>query len=81
MWLTTHPFSQTKWPKLRTTSEIAEALKKHPEALAGRDVDNDLLAKVSSRLWLIPVHDRHRELVLERKDLYMIHQVLDRKGS
>lgn len=81
MWLTTHPFSQSKWPKLRTTTEIAEALKKHPEALAGRVVDNELLAKVSSRLWLIPVHDRHRELVLERKDLYMIYQALERKGS
>lgn len=80
MWLTTHPFSQSKWPHLRTPGEIAAALQKHPEALAGREPDNELLSKVASRLWLIPVHDRHRELVLERRELFKIHEVLERKG-
>ena len=80
MWLTTHPFAQGKWPRLRSSAEIAEALKKHPEALAGREVSNELLDKVSKRLWLIPMHDRHGELVLERGELFKIHETLARKG-
>jgi hypothetical protein len=80
MWLTTHPFAQGKWRHLRTSDEIAAALQKHPEALAGRVPDNALMGTVASRLWLIPVHDRYRELVLERKELFKIHEVLERKG-
>ncbi|MEU7905294.1 hypothetical protein [Actinoplanes sp. NPDC049118] len=80
MWLTTHPFAQTKWARLRSPEEIAEALAKHPEALADRKLDNDLLARVASRLWLIPLHDRHRELLLERKELFKIHEALNRRG-
>jgi len=81
MWLTTYPFAQAKWLRLRSSSEIAGALAKHPEALDGRAVDNELLDMVASRLWLIPLHDRHKELVLDRKELYKIHEALERKGS
>lgn len=81
MWLTTFPFAQGKWLQLRSAGEIAAALEVHPEALDGRAIDNELLARVASRLWLIPLHDRHKELVLDRKELYKIHEVLERKGS
>jgi hypothetical protein len=80
MWLTTHPFSQGKWLRLRTLDEIVAALKKHPEALGGGEPDNELLNMVASRLWVVLMHDRNHELVLERKELYKIHEVLERKG-
>ncbi|MEU6248383.1 hypothetical protein [Glycomyces sp. NPDC047010] len=80
MWLTTHPFAQGKWPRLRSPEEIAAALERHPDALAGRQIDSDLLQLVSGRLWLIPLHDRHTELVLDRSELFKIHETLKRKG-
>ena len=35
-WVTSHPFSQTKWAQLTSPDEIREALKTHAEALNGR---------------------------------------------
>lgn len=79
MWITWHPFSQTKWTNLTTHDEVKKALKDHPEALAGRAIDEDILRMVSQRLWLVVLCQRQHQLLLTRQELYQVHAALDRK--
>ncbi|GGU90188.1 hypothetical protein GCM10010182_00820 [Actinomadura cremea] len=80
MWVTWHPFSQSKWKKLTNHEEIRKALKEYPEALAGNSIDEDILRTVSKRLWLQVLSPRQHELLLTRQELYKVQEVLDRKG-
>lgn len=79
MWVTWHPFAQKKWMSLRDEEELKEALAAHPEVLAGEDVDDKIVRKVSERLWLVPLHARVEELLLEPRELWSVLGVLDRR--
>lgn len=79
-WVTWHPFSQTKWPQLVSHTEVSEALKEHPGALAGRSPDEDVLRLVADRLWLIVLHERQEELTLTEDELHLVMAQLKRTG-
>lgn len=82
IWVTTHPFSQTKWAELTSRSELAKAVETHREWL-GKDhtVDEDLLVTVASRLWLLVRHERQSEISLTNSELYKIYEHIGRKPS
>lgn len=80
MFMTWHPFSQNKWINLRDPDAVLAALKKYPEALGDDDVDQKLVQKVAGRLWLVPLHERMEELLLERHELYKVLGALDRRS-
>ena len=79
MWVTWHPFALTRWSRLRDRQAIRQALKKHPEVLAGYPVDDAIVELLADRLWLVPLHDRIEELLLERDELYKVLSQLDRR--
>lgn len=81
MWVTWHPFSQTKWPKLTHPDELRNALNCNPDALNGKPVDEELLRTVASRLWMIVLSRRQEELLLTRTELYRVQEALRRKGT
>lgn len=78
-WVTTHPFSQTKWPELTSHQELRQALQAHPAALNGESIDEELLRMVASRLWLFVMPERHGALTLTRDELQRVFAVLRRK--
>jgi len=80
MWVTWHPFSQSKWGKLTSGAEIKAAIEEHPEALGDSAFDTELAARVASRLWLVVLSRRHEQLMLTSKELLQVFQVLERKG-
>ncbi|WP_433579700.1 hypothetical protein [Nocardia brasiliensis] len=79
MWFTTHPFSLNKWPDLVSAGSIAEALKTHPEVLAGKEIDHSVLSVVEDRLWLIVAHRKQTDLTLTAEELCKIEALLNRK--
>lgn len=80
MWFTTHPFSQKKWSSLVSASEIRSAIGDHPEVLAGSPIDDDILAKVADRVWLLNVSRKQSELALSASELNAIEGILNRKA-
>ena len=64
MWITWHPFSQTKWSKLCTAPEVRAAVDKYKPRYCDEDqeVDDDLCEKIADRLWLIVLSDRQEGL-------------------
>ncbi|MFD5089704.1 hypothetical protein ACFWMR_03820 [Amycolatopsis thailandensis] len=81
MWVTTHPFDQTKWSKLTTELEIRAALNVHKDALAGEEIDDSIVRLVADRLWLVMLNRRQSVFLLSPEELYKVHGVLRRKGS
>lgn len=81
MWVTWHPFSQTKWVNLTTKTEVRKALETHPECLAGDPVDEEIVDLVTHRLWLIMLSKRQEQLLLTRDELYTVQAALKRKGA
>ncbi|MGW5037165.1 hypothetical protein ACWEQK_03365 [Streptomyces parvulus] len=81
MWVTWHPFSQTKWVNLTTKSEIKSALAVHEESLDGAEIDDDIVDLLTSRLWLMMVSKRQEQLLLTREELYTVQGALKRKGA
>jgi hypothetical protein len=78
-WVTTHPFSQTKWPQLTSHHELRQALLAHPSVLNGESIDEELLRMVASRLWLFVMPERYDALSLTRDELQLVFTVLRRK--
>ena len=64
MWITWHPFSQTKWSKLCTAEEVRVAVNKHKTKYCGddQDIDEELCDELAGRLWLIVLSDRQEDL-------------------
>ena len=64
MWITWHPFSQTKWSRLCTAAEVRTAVSVHKTNYCGdgQDIDEDLCADLAARLWLIVLSDRQEGL-------------------
>ncbi|MBG6057797.1 hypothetical protein RCH16_000995 [Cryobacterium sp. MP_M5] len=82
MWVTTHPFEQTKWVELATRERLKTAVtEKHPEVLNGLDIDEDLLTRVAGRLWVLVVNARQHQLNLTQVELDKVHSVLGRRGT
>lgn len=81
IWVTTHPFAQTKWRDLTHPDEIRAALKAHSQLLAGEEIDEDLLRLVAGRLWLLVMHEKQKKLMLTRGELQLVRTVLDRKAT
>lgn len=79
MWVTWHPFDQGKWAKLRSRPAVRAALATHPEVLGDEEVDDAVVELVADRLWLVPLHDRIEELLLEPHELYPALQALGRR--
>jgi hypothetical protein len=80
MWVTWHPFLQSRWSKLTATEEIHVALRRYPEVLNGSSIEEELVRKVASRLWLVVLSKRQEELSLTREELRKTQQVIDREG-
>lgn len=75
MWITWHPFSQTKWAKLRTGDEVESAIEKHKdEVLGDRTIDKEVVRLVAERLWLLILSDRHDELMMSK---YFLGKIRD----
>src|SRR5437660_1010090 len=49
MWVTWHPFSQTKWASLTGEDEIRAAVESHPEVLGGHRLDPNIVRVVADR--------------------------------
>jgi hypothetical protein len=81
MWVTWHPFSQTKWTRLTSRDEIRSALDEHPDVLGAAEVDEAIVELVSGRLWLVVLNPRQDQLLLTRDELYKVWHALKRKGS
>jgi hypothetical protein len=82
IWVTTHPFSQTKWAQLTTRAELAAAVDTHRAWLGeNHEVDQDLLVTVASRLWLLVRHDRQSEISLTTAELFKIYEHIGRYPS
>lgn len=81
IWLTWHPFSQTKWAELTSAGEIKAAVDKYPEVRAGQPFDADMCAAVADRLWLLIMSEKQDQLTLTAHELYRVFTVLDRKGA
>lgn len=79
-WVTTHPFSQSKWPELTSHDEMERALAEKPEVLSGNDIDDKILRLVSSRTWLFIIPERNAELSLTSDELQLIFTVLKRRS-
>ena len=64
MWITWHPFSQTKWSQLCTATEIRAAVASHKTKYCGddQDIDEDLCDELADRLWLIVLSKRQESL-------------------
>lgn len=79
IWVTSHPFSQTKWRELTSRAELEAAINKHPACLGpNHQVDPDLLVTVADRLWLLVRHERQAEISLTRTELFKIYEHLER---
>jgi hypothetical protein len=79
MWVTGHPFAQSKWPKLTRRKEIKAAVAAHPHLLGGAEIDEDMVELVRDRLWLMVTHHRQAELLLSRDEYFKVSRVLKRK--
>lgn len=81
MWVTTHPFSMTDWNDQLTPGQIQKSLDKHPNVLAGKHVDVDVLKLVSERVWLLVLHEKQEKFLLTPQELHLIEAQLNRKAE
>lgn len=82
MWVTTHPFAQTSWSKLTKATQIKKALEEDTTGLlAGRPIDDDVVALLRDRVWLLVLNKRQDELTLKPRELSKIEGLLNRKGK
>jgi hypothetical protein len=81
MWVTTHPFSQTDWPKLTKRARIMQALAQDTTGiLKDEQISDDIVDLLVERIWLLVLNKRQQELTLSRKELNRIEAILNRKG-
>jgi hypothetical protein len=80
LWITWHPFSQSKWTTLCTAGVVREAVLKHRvESLGVTDaeeaqtvVDDATCTAVAERLWLIVLSDKQEVLAVEDAHLDVV---------
>lgn len=76
MWVTTHPFAQTRYSKLTTDESIrASVTGEHAGRLNGHAYDEDLGRELAKRLWLCIVSDRMlEEMRMGRRFVALVQQ-------
>ena len=88
MWVTYHPFAQTKWPKLTKKANIREALLAYPKYLGTTDglptgtvrgLDEDVVDLLTQRLWILVFNEKQERLMLSPKELSKVFAQLKRK--
>lgn len=80
MWVTFHPFAQKNWKNLLTLKYMRSCLDEHATLLDGRTIDDDLLATVASRIWVMVVQQRQINIRLKKDELAVINAALIRGG-
>lgn len=66
MWATTHPFAQTRYPRLTSPETIKAAClaDRHVMRLDGRDFDDAVASELSRRLWVCIINPRFEEIIM-----------------
>lgn len=72
MWLTWHPFSQSKWPQLCSVESVTAAVTKFQARCGGENPDSELCKQVADRLWLIVLSSKQEGLTIESEDLDLV---------
>lgn len=80
LWVTYHPFSQTKWKKLLTVKHLKECVKKYPDLLDGVAPDDDVLAAVAQRIGVMVVGQRQVDLRLSKDEAGLALYHLRKEG-
>jgi hypothetical protein len=81
LWVTFHPFNLDNWTALETRDQMAKALEHHPGYLDGRQIDEDLLREVSSRVMVLVFNPKQENLSLTRQELKLFRVHIDRKAE
>ncbi|WP_204568800.1 hypothetical protein [Clavibacter zhangzhiyongii] len=81
LWVTSHPFSLTRWSKLATHTEVRKALNDHPSFLGDEPIDDDLLRTVADRIWVLVMNQRQVDISLTQEELWQVLPILKRKAS
>lgn len=80
MWVTYHPFSQKKWSDLLSVSFLKECVEEHKTPLDAQMIDDDLLAKVAARTWVMVVEQRQVGIRLTKDELAVVSAALVQGG-
>lgn len=87
MWVTTHPFSQSKWPKLHTLAHLRECVEEHADLRRKQEdleqhhaIDDDVLATVANRIWVMVVGQKQIDIRLSRDELSVVSLKLRQEG-
>lgn len=83
MWITWHPFSQTKWARLCDADEVRDAVVAHQAAYCGTgvDIDDGVCADLAARLWVIVLSDRQEGLAMSDEMLGELRKAVVRGVS
>jgi hypothetical protein len=78
MWITWHPFDQTKWRNLCTKDEVLHALKNEGKQYLNDDseIDDTIISSLVSRLWLIVLSPRQEDLIMSDEYLGIIRRYM-----
>lgn len=81
MWVTYHPFSQTKWNSLLSKKNIraALALPRNVALLGGKAIDEDVVDLLAERLWVLVMHRKQKKLTLSQTELSRVFAELERR--
>lgn len=80
LWVTYHPFDQSKWSKLQTVKHLRGCVKEYDALLKGAEIDDDLLAKVAQRVGVMLVGQRQVDLRLTKDEAGLALYHLRREG-
>lgn len=79
IWVSTGPFNQSKWSENATPGAVRVALEKNSQILDGQDVDDDLVATVASRIWVLVMSHKQIEISLTHDEVMVALHALKRK--
>lgn len=79
IFITTHPFSTSKWSNLSSIESIEAAFNAHPDIVGNDTFDIKIAQKVEKRIWLIVTHPRQQEINLSGKEILKVWKKLNRK--
>lgn len=75
MWVTWHPFAQSRYMNLWKPAELRAACEEHADYLAGEAFDPDLASVLAERLWLWVVCHRQDEMTMSRAFLGQVRRI------
>ena len=80
LWVTYHPFSQSRWKELLTVSHLRECVEEHSSLLNGAKIDDDLLATVAGRIGVMVVGQRQIDLRMTKIEMSLVSAHLRKEG-